>query len=69
MGIFSKKQTVFKTIQFEGDSKIYDYPKYLPTPQMSDIVRLNGKNGIVRHVIHSTQGNVSEIKIECFRED
>ena len=59
------KKLVFVIIIFKGVNGAFDYPKHLPIPKKDDTVLLNGNYGKVELVKHLTEGDVSQIYIEC----
>lgn len=62
MNVFTKN-IIFRTIQFEGIEKLYDYPKYLPIPRIGETVMFKDNCGIVKDIRHIISESVSEIKI------
>jgi glycosyltransferase involved in cell wall biosynthesis len=45
--------------------QFFDYPKHLPIPNNKHKINFNGKEGVVKDVLHSISNSVSEIRIIC----
>lgn len=67
MGIFNKKPLVFRTLEIDSVPGLLDYPKYLPIPRIDEVIIFEGVAGKVREIRHITSGNVSEVKIVCWK--
>lgn len=64
-----KERIKFTTVMFVnllGENqfaRLFDYPEDIPTPRIGERIQFNSKYGKVIDVVHSTSGNISEIKI------
>jgi hypothetical protein len=58
------KKATWVIIEF-SDKSVFDYPKHLPIPNNKHKINFNGKEGVVKDVLHSISNSVSEIRIIC----